>query len=209
MQTPLNERCVMPRRKAFDPLEKLDQAVTLFWKRGYGATSIPALEKYLGINRFSIYDTYGDKRTLFAKVLARYTQALIDELVEPLENGTGGFVDLARFLKDFRRRFGDSSKASGCLLVNTATEFGSRDPEISRHIRSYFDQFEQAIVKCLLRARRLGELEATSAEIRSSARLLLSSAEGILLELRFAGDTREVAPAFRALENYCHSLRSI
>jgi TetR/AcrR family transcriptional repressor of nem operon len=199
----------MPRRKAFDPAEKLDQAVTLFWNRGYAATSIPALEENLGINRFSIYDTYGDKRTLFAAVLARYTDELIEQLVEPLENGTDGFADLARFLKAFRRRFAGSERARGCLLVNTATEIGSRDPEVASHIQSYFDRFEQAIVNCLLRARRLGELDATPAQIRSYARLLLCSAEGILLELRLAGDARDVAPAFRAIESYCHSLRRV
>jgi TetR/AcrR family transcriptional repressor of nem operon len=197
----------MPRHKAFDPEEKLDQAVTLFWNNGYGATSIPALEKHLGINRFSIYDTYGDKRTLFTKVVARYTDELIDELVEPLENGSGGFADLDRFLKAFRRRFQDSDRARGCLLVNTATEIGSRDPDVARHIQSYFERFERAIVGCLQRARRLGELDATPAEVRSYARLLLCSAEGILLELRLAGDVKDVAPAFRAVANYCRSLR--
>jgi len=197
----------MPRHKAFNPEEKLDLAVTLFWNRGYGATSIPALEKNMGINRFSIYDTYGNKQALFAKVLEKYTNELIDQLVEPLEDGVEGFADLNHFLKEFRRRFEGSERARGCLLVNTATEIGSREPDVAHPIQSYFERLERAIASCLLRARQLGELDATPAEVRGYARLLLCSAEGILLELRLAGDIKDVAPSFRAVEKYCLSLQ--
>ena len=44
----------MPRALTFDPNEKLDLAMKLFWQRGFEATSMQALVETMGINRFSI-----------------------------------------------------------------------------------------------------------------------------------------------------------
>jgi TetR/AcrR family transcriptional repressor of nem operon len=54
----------MPRVKLFDENEVLNKAMNLFWKQGYSATSIQDLVSHLGINRASLYDTYGDKEKL-------------------------------------------------------------------------------------------------------------------------------------------------
>jgi TetR/AcrR family transcriptional repressor of nem operon len=198
----------MPRPKAFDPAEKLDEAMIMFWDEGFESTSIPKLEEHLKINRFSIYDTYGDKRSLFTKVLQRYTDGLLHLLVMPLENGTRGIADLRRFLKDFRRHFVGSPVARGCLLCNTATEIGDRDAEIAEAIEAYFERLENALVACLKRARKMGEIGSSNAAIRSHARLMRSSVQGILVDLRLTRDQAKVAPAFRAIEAYIRSLKN-
>ena len=59
----------MPRTKNFDPAEVLEKAKNLFWEKGYYATSMQDLVDTLGINRASMYDTYGGKDQLFAKAL--------------------------------------------------------------------------------------------------------------------------------------------
>jgi len=55
----------MPRVKLFDEKEVLTKAMNLFWKQGYAATSIRDLVNHLGINRASLYGTFGDKEQLF------------------------------------------------------------------------------------------------------------------------------------------------
>ena len=57
----------MPRTKLFDEEEVLKKAMCLFWKNGYYATSIQDLVDYLGVNRASLYDTYGGKKELLEK----------------------------------------------------------------------------------------------------------------------------------------------
>ena len=64
----------MARKKNFDEVEVLDKAVNLFWEKGYNATSIQDLVEGLGINRASIYDTWGDKHQLYLSALKRYRQ---------------------------------------------------------------------------------------------------------------------------------------
>lgn len=196
----------MPRPKGFDPARKLDEAMLLFWNQGFATTSIPKLEKALNINRFSIYDTFGDKRTLFIKVLERYTDILVDELVAPLENGTQGIADLKRFVKNFRQKFFAARESSGCLLCNTATEIGDRDSDIAKMLAAYFERIGAALYACLKRARNLGETDGSDAELRAAARLLRSSIEGILVELRLSGNPKKAAPSLAAIDAYIRGL---
>src|SRR5215467_9445236 len=73
--------------KQFDRGQVLDRAMALFWSRGYEATSIRDLVKATGINRGSIYGTFGDKKGLFLAVLDHYGekvgQPLMAELSDP------------------------------------------------------------------------------------------------------------------------------
>src|SRR5919205_4395394 len=65
---------IMARTKQFDRHAALDQAMELFWKRGYHATSIQDLVDRLGVNRQSLYDTFGGKDQLFQAALERYRE---------------------------------------------------------------------------------------------------------------------------------------
>src|SRR2546430_2740480 len=49
---------LMPRPKSFDEDAVLDQAVNLFWERGYEGTSLADLETHLGLGRQSLYNTF-------------------------------------------------------------------------------------------------------------------------------------------------------
>src|ERR1700755_2679328 len=62
----------MARTKDFDENEVLCKAIDLFWRKGYNGTSMQDLVDGLGISRSSLYDTYGDKHTLFIKALESY-----------------------------------------------------------------------------------------------------------------------------------------
>ncbi|MEW9552157.1 TetR/AcrR family transcriptional regulator [Nonomuraea sp. NPDC050783] len=60
------------RPRAFDPDAALDRALEVFWRQGYEGTSLSDLTTAMGINRPSLYGTFGNKEELFAKVLERY-----------------------------------------------------------------------------------------------------------------------------------------
>ncbi|RZJ83510.1 MAG: TetR/AcrR family transcriptional regulator [Chryseobacterium sp.] len=69
----------MGRNKEFDYEQKLDIALELFWTQGYHVTSITDLEREMGINRSSIYPTYGDKKELLLKCLTKYLKGKVTE----------------------------------------------------------------------------------------------------------------------------------
>ena len=57
----------MARHKEFEREEALQKAMEVFWSRGYGAASIQDLVEHMGINRQSLYDTFGDKHALYLR----------------------------------------------------------------------------------------------------------------------------------------------
>ena len=70
----------MARQKEFDREEALDRAMAAFWSKGYAATSIEDLVAHMGIQRGSLYGTFGDKRRLFLAALDRYQRVVAREL---------------------------------------------------------------------------------------------------------------------------------
>ena len=62
----------MSRPKEFNPDDAIEKAMQVFWHKGYEATSMEDLLSAMDLNRGSLYDTFGDKRQLFLKVMDRY-----------------------------------------------------------------------------------------------------------------------------------------
>src|SRR5918999_3717922 len=75
----------MARHKEFDRDEVLQRAMEVFWSRGYEAASVGELVKRMGINRQSLYDTFGDKHTLYLAALDRYREVEGRKMFEVLE----------------------------------------------------------------------------------------------------------------------------
>ncbi|MCA9304812.1 MAG: TetR/AcrR family transcriptional regulator, partial [Phycisphaerales bacterium] len=86
----------MPRPKSFDPDAVLAKAMGVFWEKGYDAASITDLTGAMGINRFSLYDTFGDKHTLYLKALEYYQQSVVSSLIERID-GISSLDGLERF----------------------------------------------------------------------------------------------------------------
>jgi TetR/AcrR family transcriptional repressor of nem operon len=62
----------------------------LFWEKGYEATSVQDLVEGMGINRFSLYDTFGSKHDLFLKALDRYRTRWSPVRCRPWRSRTAG-----------------------------------------------------------------------------------------------------------------------
>lgn len=113
----------MPRQKQFNKTEVLQKAMELFWKKGFHATSIQDLVLHLGINRASIYDTFGGKEDLFHAALDFYQQQITDYLggyLRPEVSLKAGFQAL--FLAALQEGR-DKDGAKGCFMVNAICEF--------------------------------------------------------------------------------------
>lgn len=63
----------MARHKEFDRDEALEVAISVFWGKGYEATTTGDLLTRMGIARQSMYDTFGDMRRLYLEALRHYS----------------------------------------------------------------------------------------------------------------------------------------
>jgi TetR/AcrR family transcriptional repressor of nem operon len=165
------------RPREFEREVVLDRAMQVFWKRGYEATSIQHLVDRMGIQRGSLYDTFGDKRGLFFAAIDRYDRVVTAKLLAALDDPRG---------KDAIRRFFrlkvdlamEPGRPRGCLVTNSATELASRDRGTASRVGGVLTKIEAAFHGAVVRAQKAGELEPTR-NPRALARFLTSSAQGL------------------------------
>lgn len=186
----------MPRHKEFDRDQALHRAMELFWSRGYDATSIQELVGHMGINRQSLYDTFGDKHSLYLQSLDLYREVEAHKMFGVLEPpGTAkkairqlfeGVVE--RALRDSRRR--------GCFVGNATSQLAGRCRETRLRTRSNLAEAEAAFYKVLLRGKKEGELKGIG-DPRAIARFLYSSLQGLLLMSKTTQDRKTLEDIVR------------
>jgi TetR/AcrR family transcriptional repressor of nem operon len=149
-----------------------------FWSQGYEATSIRDLVARMGIQRGSLYGTFGDKRTLFRAALDRYERVVAQPLFDALESPGSGMAAIRRFFRLKIEGALDRSRPLGCLVTNSAVELTRQDPDATAKVGASLAKLERAFFRALLRARQAGEVEA-GWDLRALARFLTSSAQGL------------------------------
>lgn len=144
--------------KQFDRDEALQRAMQVFWEKGYNATSIQDLVDAAGINRSSMYSTFGDKEALFLQSLEMYTDMHYAELRDAL---SGRAKPLTRLKRGMRRMFErvTAEEFNGCLAANTATELGVSHPDVARIVRAMLTRGIRAVRQVLDEAVEAGELD--------------------------------------------------
>jgi len=147
----------MARPRQFDEDKALDQAMTLFWRHGYEGTSLSELTEAMGINRPSLYATFGNKEALFRRAIGRYLE------------GPGARVGAAFELPTARETVeallhlhadapATPGRPLGCLLVTGALGCSAEAEPIRAELSQVRIAGTAALRKRLERAQREGEL---------------------------------------------------
>lgn len=168
----------MARQKEFVKEEVLEKAMNTFWRFGFEGTSMQNLVENMGINRSSLYETFGDKRALFTAAITHYEQTKMQEILNCLQiQGTGKTVIAALFNNLIDQSISDQERR-GCFLTNTTVELCPHDPEIAAKIALDMKIIEKALYQVLLNAQKKGEI-SDSKDLDSIAQYLVSSFQGI------------------------------
>lgn len=177
----------MARQKEFDREQVLDRALDAFWHRGYEATSVQELVDCMGIGRGSLYDTFGDKRTLFLATLDRYQAVTVAPVLQLLDAPGSGLEAIREVFQGLVRDATACAERRGCLLTNAAVELAPHDPEIRARISANLAQVEAAFHRAVLRARARGEIP-DGHDPRALARFLTNSLLGLRVTSRAAAE---------------------
>ncbi len=170
----------MARQKEFDRDEVLHKAMEVFWMRGYEGTSIQDLVKYMGINRQSIYDTFGDKHTLFLQSLDRYREIQSRKVFDVLERPGSVKKNLRQLFEEVVARALSAEGRRGCFVGNSMSELAGRCKATANRTCNSVASAEKIFRRALERGREQGELPRVR-DTRAVARFLYCNLQGLLL----------------------------
>jgi TetR/AcrR family transcriptional repressor of nem operon len=180
----------MGRPYEFDREETLSKAMELFWEKGYKATSIEDLVDRMGIKRGSIYNTFGDKHSLFIAAVEYYAKEVTSRTIKILESPGSPLENIKLFFETIVNTPSDK-KTRGCLISNTVVELAPHDEEVADTVRIILERIQNAFLHCLDKAVELGELpEDTDTKVLSH--FLATSTHGLIVTGKSAVDNKQV-----------------
>jgi TetR/AcrR family transcriptional repressor of nem operon len=175
----------MARPRSFDEGTVLDAAVGCFWQHGYGATTVRDLADHMGIPGPSLYNAFGDKRTLFRRALERYLDGTMRSRIARLEATLPPREAVKFFIQEIIEASLGDCERRGCFLVNSALEVAPHDAELGADIAVWLDELEDFFHRAITAAQDQGKVPPER-DARDLARLLM----GVVLGLRVLARTR-------------------
>ncbi|WP_312472268.1 TetR/AcrR family transcriptional regulator [Neobacillus sp.] len=173
----------MVRQREFDKEKALDDAMELFWEKGYAATSISDLTAKMGIQRPSLYATFGDKEGLFEAALRKYTNLHASLIRTKLQN-TKSVKEAFRYL--FEELIEEEYKekvSKGCFCINTMVELAPHDEKFEILTREHEMYLSVIFQETLLKGIKSGELES-NLDVKALAQTLVVTLIGITVLLK-------------------------
>lgn len=181
----------MAGTKQFDEDVALDRALDLFWRQGFGATSMQDLAQATGVLRGSLYHAYGDKQAIFLRIYARYRERYLARVGEAMAAPTPDEA-LRRYFRFAVEMIGAADAASmsrGCLTTKTATDETAMDAPIRDALRELLDA-----VRALIEA-RLAQPDAQqrlALPPAAAAQLLVTTTRGMVVMERVYRDAAQL-----------------
>ena len=161
-----------------------------FWAKGYEATSVQDLLDAMGINRGSMYDTFGDKHALFVAAFDHYVagfgarwKTVLNAPGSPLGNIQTMLNEVVTFATDGHQR--------GCMVTNCAVELAPRDPMVAGALKGVFRQIGNLVRHTLDRAVEAGELPP-DANTRAQTRFVVATIQGLIVLGKSAHGRKEL-----------------
>lgn len=174
---------IMVRQRGFDVEEALDAAMQIFWEKGFEATSLSDLTSRMGIQRPSIYSTFGDKKELFEAALRKYTRSHASNVRATFQNKSSVKEGFCTFFEGVVAEKYSESYKRGCFCINTMVELAPHDEKfeiLTREHQMYLTTIFQEMIE---RGLRSGELE-TKMNAKALAQTLVVSLIGLTVMMK-------------------------
>ncbi|MFQ5786798.1 MAG: TetR/AcrR family transcriptional regulator [Thermodesulfobacteriota bacterium] len=169
----------MARPYEFNRQETLSKAMDVFWEKGYKATTVQDLVDRMGIKRGSIYNTFGDKHSLFISAIKHYGEMVTSQTIKILCSPGLPIENIKRFFYEIINK-SLNRKSRGCLISNTIVELAPHDKEAAREVKKLLNKIEKAFFNCLNKAVELGELPAGT-DTKVISRFFATSTHGLIV----------------------------
>ncbi|ONH32479.1 TetR/AcrR family transcriptional regulator [Pseudofrankia asymbiotica] len=176
------------RPRAFDEEAILGRAAEVFWRHGYEGATLSALTGAMGINRPSLYATFGSKEQLFQRAFARYHETQVATARAALDQPTA-YAAIEAFLRSSADGLTAGDHPAGCLSIQGGLACSPENTRISEILAAGRAATESALEERLSRAEKEGDLP-DGMDSRTLARFVMALSEGHAVHAA-AGASRE------------------
>ncbi len=193
------------RPREFDQDEVLDRLLEIFWAQGFEATSITDLVEATGLNKSSLYNSFGSKEGLFAAAVERYVDMRSSTLIALARDGTQGLDDILDLLDLQETEITSERGHMGCLVVNTSTELGLKHEAFAEVARRFRSELRGAVATVFGRAEEMGEIEPGTSATYTEILVAFTMSLGAIT--RGGATPDEIAAQFSAMRSLVESWR--
>ena len=124
----------MPKTEIFNRVDVLDKAAKIFSNKGFNGTSMQDLVDTTGLNRSSIYNSFGSKLDLFLECLMRYETNYQNEVTDLLMKSNSSIEIIQTMLVNVVNDSLYDTEHKGCLIGNCRTEMGNQNKKIDNFL---------------------------------------------------------------------------
>jgi TetR/AcrR family transcriptional repressor of nem operon len=192
----------MARPREFDEGAVLDAAIQQFWLRGYQGTSVRDLADEMGIAGASLYNAFGDKRTLYRSSLNRYLEQTFRERIRRLESTLPPHEAITAFFGEIIERSSTDKRRRGCMLVNSTLEHVPEDRDFQQIVATFLSDVESFFLRSVAAGQRKRTV-TVSQTAENLSQMLLGQLLGIRVLARIRPDRKllegMVRPVFALL----------
>lgn len=180
------------RPRLFDRDDALRKALTVFWQRGYEATSMSELTSVMGIRSASIYACYGNKEALFRQALALYGQLVAGPPRQALHEQPTARDAIHEMLRANADAITQSDAPAGCMLMLCAPAGGDESATVRASLADHRREMFEAIRDRLARGVEEGDLTTTPDQIDTIARFYTTVVQGQSIQARDGANRAEL-----------------
>jgi TetR/AcrR family transcriptional repressor of nem operon len=180
----------MARPKEFDREVAVERAMSVFWSKGYAATSTDDLLEAMKIGRQSMYDTFGDKRRLYVEALRRYQLESVAGHIKRLRSMASPLAGIEALVVGVISS-DRTTREKGCMGVGAICEFGNADTELAQLRVKSGGMLRKVLVERLQDAQAAGEIGET-VDIERAARFVETTMFGLQVAARAGESTRSL-----------------
>ena len=196
-----------PRRgrpRAFEPETALIQAMDVFWKDGFAATSLDDVSAATGLNRPSLYGAFGDKRALYLQAYGQYRRRANDSFAPLFAAKKPLRAKLRRILTAALDLYlSGENGPRGCFTVLSAASDAIADPDLQGLVVEAIENTDRAFGRMFAEARAVGELPA-SADPRRLAHMASATIHTLSIRARARIPRAQILPIIDdAVETIC------
>ena len=182
----------MARPVEFDENKVLTNAMEQFWREGYEASSVQKLLDCTGINRGTLYNSFGDKDTFFKSCIDQYSKIIDQQIESSLKNlKLNPWDAINAYFEEAVLNIPNRHRSMGCLLVNSLCESINYDKDMKKVVRGSLSSIRKAIVARLKEAQSKGKLRK-GVTVEFAADVLMNTLHGVRVNSRDGKNSKQL-----------------